>query len=120
YGQGHIPTDFGAAAKIATQYKTDYKAYQHRIKLALEALKKQHPTTDKIAVIGYCFGGTGALEVARAGFDVTGVVSIHGGLAKDPSRANNPITTKVLVEHPAADKSVSKQDYDQLVEEMNQ
>ena len=83
-------------------------------------MKKQNPNNDKIAVIGYCFGGTGALEVARAGFSVAGVVSIHGGLAKDSSRPNNPISTKILVEHPADDKSVSKADYDNLVEEMNQ
>ncbi|MDD4453151.1 MAG: acyl carrier protein phosphodiesterase, partial [Proteiniphilum sp.] len=42
--------------------------------------------------------GTGALEAARAGFNVQGVVSIHGGLSKDASRPNKPIQTKVLVE----------------------
>ena len=120
YGEGNIPADNTEAAKIATHYKTDFKAYQHRIELALETLKKQNPNNDKIAVIGYCFGGTGALEVARAGFSVAGVVSIHGGLAKDSSRLNTPISTKILIEHPADDKSVSKADYDNLVEEMNQ
>lgn len=120
YGEGNIPADNDEAAKIATHYKTDFKAYQHRIALALETLKKQNPNNDKIAVMGYCFGGTGALEAARAGFPVTGVVSIHGGLAKDSSRPNNPISTKILVEHPADDKSVSKADYDNLVVEMNE
>ena len=116
YGKGNIPTDFASAGKAAGQFKTDYALYQKRISLALEQLKKAGAT--KVAVIGYCFGGTGALETARAGFDVTGVVSIHGGLSKAADRPNNPIKTKVLVENPAEDKSVTKEAYEQLVQEM--
>lgn len=119
YGEGNIPKTNEEAAKIATFYKTDYKAYQHRIQLALDALIKQNADPKKIAVIGYCFGGTGALEVARAGFPVEGVVSIHGGLFKDKSRPNDLIKTKILVENPADDKSVTKEDYDMLIQEMN-
>lgn len=119
YGKGNTPTDFGSAAKIATQFKTDYQLYQKRISLALEQLKASGAQSNKIAVIGYCFGGTGALETARAGFDVAGVVSIHGGLSKAPDRPNGPIETKILVENPAEDKSVSREDYDSLVKEMN-
>jgi dienelactone hydrolase len=118
YGKGNIPTDFGSAAKIAAQFKTDYQLYQKRISLALDQLKAAGAQSGKIAVIGYCFGGTGALETARAGLDVTGVVSIHGGLGKAADRPNVPIKTKVLVENPAEDKGVTKEIYDQLVQEM--
>ncbi len=116
YGEGNIPTDFASASKIAGQFKNDYALYQKRISLALEHLKKAGAT--RVAVIGYCFGGTGALETARAGFDVTGVVSIHGGLSKAADRPNGPIKTKVLVENPAEDKGVTKEIYDQLVQEL--
>jgi len=116
YGKGNIPTDFASAGKAAGKFKSDYALYQKRISLALEQLKKAGAT--KVAVIGYCFGGTGALETARAGFDVTGVVSIHGGLGKAADRPNNAIKTKVLVENPAEDKGVTKEIYDQLVQEM--
>ena len=118
YGKGNIPTDFASAGKIAGQFKTDYALYQKRISLALAQLKKAGANSSKLAVIGYCFGGTGALETARASFDVNGVVSIHGGLAKATDRPNNPIKTKVLVENPAEDKGVTKEIYDQLVQEM--
>ena len=118
YGKGNIPTDFASAGKMAGQFKTDYALYQKRISLALEQLKKAGANSSKIAVIGYCFGGTGALETARAGFDVAGVISIHGGLSKAADRASNPIKTKVLVENPAEDKGVTKEIYDQLVQEM--
>ncbi|MGV4413106.1 dienelactone hydrolase family protein [Chryseobacterium sp. T1] len=120
YGEGNSPVDNASAAKIAGSYKSDFKAYQHRIALALEELKKQGAIANKIAVIGYCFGGTGALEVARGDFSVAGVVSIHGSLSKAADRPNNLIKTKILVEYPANDKSVSKEDYDNLVKEMNE
>ena len=118
YGKGNIPTDFNSASKIATQFKTDYQLYQKRISLALEQLKAVGAQSGKIVVIGYCFGGSGALETARAGIDVAGVVSIHGGLGKSVDRPNVPIKTKVLVENPAEDKGVTKEIYDQLVQEM--
>ncbi|KFC21043.1 dienelactone hydrolase family protein [Epilithonimonas lactis] len=118
YGEGNIPTDNASASKIAGTYKQDYKAYQKRIALALEELKKQGANPDKIAVIGYCFGGTGALETARAQIPVAGVISIHGGLAKGNDRLNVPIKTKVLVEHPADDESVKPEDMTNLIAEL--
>ena len=118
YGEGNIPADNAAAAKIAGSYKQDYKAYQQRISVALEELKKQGANVDKMAVIGYCFGGTGALETARAQFPVAGVVSIHGGLAKGNDRLNVPIKTKVLVENPADDESVKPEDMTNLIAEL--
>ena len=120
YGEGNIPTDNASAAKIAGYYKQDFKAYQKRISLALEELKKKGAIPEKIAVIGYCFGGSGALEAARGNLPVVGVVSIHGGLAKDVSRMNEPISAKILVEHPADDESVKPEHYAQLVAEMNE
>ena len=119
YGEGNIPTDNASAAKVAGSYKQNYKAYQKRISLALEELKKSGANPDKIAVIGYCFGGTGALETARGKLPVVGVVSIHGGLAKDAERMNEPLSAKILVEHPADDESVKPEDYAQLWKEMN-
>ncbi|MDM1524186.1 dienelactone hydrolase family protein [Empedobacter sp. 225-1] len=120
YGEGNYPTNNAEAAKIAGKYKSDYAAYQKRIDLALKELIKADADPSKIAVIGYCFGGTGALEAARAQLAVVGVVSIHGGLAKDLARKNIPLKTKVLVEHPADDESVKQEDISNLVLEMNE
>ncbi|WP_262147342.1 dienelactone hydrolase family protein [Chryseobacterium foetidum] len=119
YGEGNIPTDNASAAKTAGFYKKDFQAYQKRISLALEELKKNGAIPEKIAVIGYCFGGTGALEAARGKMPVVGVVSIHGSIGKDQSRPNDLISTKILVENPAEDKGVTPEDYNNLVKEMN-
>lgn len=120
YGEGNIPADNTAAAKAAGTYRKDFAAYQKRIELALEQLKKSGADVNKLAVIGYCFGGTGALEAARANMPVKGVVSIHGGLAKDSSRANGNLNTKILIENPAEDKSVTPEILNTLVKEMNE
>jgi len=118
YGEGNIPTDGDTAAKTSGYYKKNFEAYQKRISLALEQLKKNGAIPEKIAVIGYCFGGTGALESARGKLPVAGVVSIHGSIGKDQSRPNEGISTKILVENPAEDKGVTPEDYNNLVKEM--
>ncbi|MCW3119068.1 MAG: dienelactone hydrolase [Chitinophagaceae bacterium] len=120
YGEGNIPADNAAAGKAAGAYRKDYGAYQKRIDLALQQLKIAGADDSRLAVIGYCFGGTGALETARANFPVKGVVSIHGGLGKDSTRPNGPLATKILVENPAEDGGVTPQIMDNLKKEMNE
>lgn len=106
YGEGNYPKDNAEAGKIAGFYKKDFDAYQKRISLALQQLIEAGANPDNIVVIGYCFGGTGALEAARGHLNVKGVVSFHGGLGKDASRATEPIKTNVLVCHGADDPYV--------------
>lgn len=120
YGEGNIPADNAAAGKTAGYYKQNYAEYQKRISLALEQLKKKGAIPNKIAVIGYCFGGTGALESARGSLPVAGVVSIHGSIGKDQTRKNGAISTKILVENPADDQGVTPEDYNNLIKEMNE
>lgn len=103
YGEGNYPSDFKSAGERAGYYKNHVDDYQKRIQLAIDQLIKAGADANNIVVIGYCFGGTGALEAARANFKVKGVVSFHGGLGRDTTKAINPITTKVLVCHGADD-----------------
>lgn len=117
YGSADIPKDMEVAKKISTFYKENPEKYRHKIQLALNQLIKLGSNKDNIAVIGYCFGGTGTLEAARGNMTFTGVVSIHGGLKKVDTTYNS-INPKVLVIHPAEDASVSKQDIDLFMDEM--
>lgn len=120
YGEGHIPEGKQAAAKISGKFKKEYTAYQKRISLALDELIKQGAPRDKVAIIGYCFGGTGALEAARAQLAVQGVVSIHGGLDKAADRPNTPLKTKILIENPADDPGVTNAVYQAIIKEMDE
>jgi dienelactone hydrolase len=118
YGEGNYPNNTEEAGKQAGFYKKNIILYQKRIALALEQLIKSGANKDNIVVIGYCFGGTGVLEASRAGMNVKGVVSFHGGLGRDATRPNNPITTKVLVLHGADDPYVSKEEVAAFQQEM--
>src|SRR5690606_7717026 len=68
YGEGNQPQDSQTASKLSSEFKTDFQAYQRRIEVAL--VKMRELCIQRVAVIGYCFGGTGALEVARGKLDV--------------------------------------------------
>lgn len=116
YGEGNYPKDNTGAAKIAGYYKENYQAYQQRIQLALQQLRKSGVNISEIVVIGYCFGGTGALEAARANLEIKGVVSIHGGLTK--SRTDGLIHPKVLILHGAEDKSATEAQVEALRQEL--
>lgn len=119
YGEGNYPKDNKDAGRQAGFYKKNYLDYQRRISLALDQLIASGANPGKIVMIGYCFGGTGVLEAARAGMPVNGVVSFHGGLGKEPSRPDNPISAKVLVCHGADDPNVPKAEVDAFQKEMN-
>ena len=118
YGVDKRPTNSKEAGQIAGSFKTDYKAYQKRIQLALDQLIKAGANPEKIAIIGYCFGGTGALEAARANFKVNGVVSFHGGLGRDAARTIEPINPKVLVLHGADDFFIPETEIKAFQDEM--
>lgn len=118
YGEGNYPKDNAEAGKMAGQYKKDPIAYQKRIALALDQLLLLGANKDNVVAIGYCFGGTGVLEAARAGMALKGVVSFHGGLGKDASRKTELIKTKVLVCHGADDPNVPTEEVAAFQQEM--
>lgn len=119
YGEGNYPKDRKEAAERSGYYKSHVADYRKRIQLALDELVKQGADPDNIVVIGYCFGGAGALEAARANFKVKGVVSFHGSYGRDTSLAVSPIIPKVLVCHGALDPYASEAQLKAFQKEMN-
>jgi dienelactone hydrolase len=107
YGKGVRADNPKDAAALAGKYKADRPLLRARINAALDFLRKQERVNPKqVAAIGYCFGGTTVLELARSGADVLGVVSFHGGLnTPNPADAKN-IKGKVLALHGADDPFV--------------
>ncbi len=103
YGEGKYPATAKDAGVMSGYYKSHITEYQQRIRLALEQLVGSGAAAQQVVVIGYCFGGTGALEAARTNMPVKGVVSFHGGLGRDSTRVIVPIQPKILVLHGADD-----------------
>ena len=119
YGEGVHPKDTKEAGALAGMYKGDRALYQRRIRAALETLQAQGKVdAGRLAVVGFCFGGTGALEAARGGLPVKGVVSFHGGLDSPEGRQLQSIAAKVLVCHGADDPFVPAKDVAAFQEEM--
>lgn len=119
YGKGVRAKDAQEAGALAGKYKADRKLMRERILAGLDFLKKhQLVDTKHIAAIGYCFGGTTVLELARSGADVAGVVSFHGGLATpNPDDAKN-IKARVVVFHGADDPLVPPEEVAAFQNEM--
>ena len=100
YGKGKRPVDREEAFAIGGEASGDRRVLQGRLLAALAAIRAQ-PETDAIhiAAIGYCLGGKCALDLARSGADVDGVVSFHGVYDPPPFANADPIGAKVLVLH---------------------
>ena len=107
YGGGKIAADAKQASEWAGVYKKDRALLRARVGAALETLKAQpHVNPNQLAAIGYCFGGTTVLELARSGAHLAGVVSFHGGLDTPTPQDAQQSRAKVLVLHGADDPYV--------------
>jgi dienelactone hydrolase len=106
YGEGVRPGD-DTAGQIAGSFYQDLPLMRARVQAGLDRLRED-PDVDhsRIVVMGYCFGGSAALELARTGVDLAGAVSFHGNLlVHEPSDAG-AIRAKLLVLTGAADPVV--------------
>lgn len=119
YGKGVRPATSEEASQVAGQFYADIQLYRERLNAGLNELKMQPMVNpDKIAAIGYCFGGGGVLELARSGADILGVITFHGSLkSQNPDDAKN-IKGRVLVQHGAIDPFVKEEDIIAFKKEM--
>ena len=119
YGKGIRPSTPQDAGAEAGKYKKNRPLLRERVNLGLEAFRKQTVVDPKhIAAIGYCFGGTTVVELARSGADVVGVVSFHGGLDSPKPEDGKNIKCKVLACHGADDPFVPAKDLEAFEGEM--
>ncbi len=98
YGKDARPKDVSEAGPLAGKYKSDRALLRARVNSGLDVLEKNEFVDPKrVAAIGYCFGGTTVLELARSGANLNGVVSFHGGLDSPTPADGKNIKCKVLV-----------------------
>lgn len=91
-----------------------------RVRAGLAALSGSGRTDGRAAVVGFCFGGMAALQLARSGEPVAASVSLHGSLATTVPASPGGVRARVLVCHGASDPHVPLADVTAFAEEMNQ
>lgn len=123
YGKNVRPKDNTEAAAASKPLRDDRALLRARANAALEALKAQAGRAPldagHIAAVGFCFGGTTVLEMARAGMPLAGVVSLHGGLSTPAPAAASTGKVPVLVLNGAADQGVTGEDIAAFGKEMD-
>lgn len=119
YGKNSRPKDQKEAATISGKFKADRALLRRRAQAALNEVAK-HKTVDnkRLGAMGYCFGGTTALELARAGADIKGAISFHGSLDTPNTADAKNIKGRILVLHGADDPFVPVKDVNAFEDEM--
>ena len=119
YGNGLEVTDLQEEIKRASALREDPAKFRQRARVALDTLASL-PQVDasRLAAIGYCLGGTFALELARDGAPLRGVVSFHGGLETPRPAVAGQVKAKILVCTGADDPFVPVAQVNALAEEM--
>ena len=101
------------------ELRRDRSALSGRVDAAIGMLNSDERFDGRLAVVGYCLGGMIALECARAGIDVAGIVSVHGNLGTSASAEPGSIKTRMLVCHGSLDPHAPMTQVSAFVEEMN-
>ncbi len=119
YGDGKNTTHPEEAGKFSDEAMKNMDEAKKRFLAAMDVLNS-HKTVDpnRIAAIGYCFGGSVVLDMARQGLDLDAVVSFHGGLDTKTPATPRVVKAKILVCHGADDTFISPEEIEAFKKEM--
>ena len=119
YGKDARPKNVAEAGAEAGKFKSNRTLLRGRVTAGLEQLKHSELADPKhLAAIGYCFGGTTVLELARSGAELAGIVSFHGGLDSPAPADGRNIKCPVLICHGADDPFEKPEDLAAFENEM--
>jgi dienelactone hydrolase len=120
YGKGKVTENREEAVALASHVRGT-PLMRERARAGLKVLaQNSRVDPQRLAAIGFCFGGTAVLELAYSGADVRGVVSFHGGLTAPKPEDMNHIKASILVLHGADDPLVKQEDISAFQEAMRQ
>ncbi|UCF21123.1 MAG: dienelactone hydrolase family protein [Gemmatimonadota bacterium] len=119
YGKGKLATHPEDAQAMAMEATRDPAVTAGRFNAALERLKQDpHVDPERIAAIGYCFGGAVVLTFARAGADLDAVASVHGGMPEPAAVDSGAVKARILVLTGGADPLVPPERVAAFADEM--
>ena len=120
YGNAQLGHDNEQRRALMTPLRENRHLLATRILAGFKAAAQlPQVNANKIAAIGYCFGGLCVLDLARAGVAIQGVVSFHGLLTAPPNTtAQTTVNAKMLVLHGYDDPLVPPEQVMQFTTEM--
>ena len=121
YGQARVGETLDEKKGLMEPLMNDRRLLRQRIQAGLDAvLTMSEVDHERVAVIGFCFGGLCALDLARHGASVAGVVSFHGLLNKPDELEHQAIQAKILVLHGYDDPMARPEQVASFCEEMTE
>ena len=119
YGKGKVTTHPKDAQEFMAEATKDPAVVKARFLAALELLKQDpHVDPERIAALGYCFGGAVALGMARQGVDLDAVVTFHGALGTQQPAAPGAVKARLLILTGADDPMVGPDQVEAFKKEM--
>lgn len=120
YGQGNRPTNVEESRAESGKLYSDRATMRQRLMAGLtEAQSMAGVDPDRVVAMGYCFGGAAVLEMARAGADIDGFVSFHGGLVTPEGQDYSDAQAPILVLHGGNDPVAPMTEVAALADELN-
>jgi dienelactone hydrolase len=120
YGQGVRPSTLEDKKARSEALYADRKEMRSRLFGGLEAMRSQEGIDpDHLVAMGYCFGGSAILELARAGADLQGFVSFHGGLTTPDDQDYSQVKGPILILHGSKDRVAPMSDVAELAEALD-
>lgn len=120
FGQGVRPTEDKDKSQHTGELYKDRAKMRRLMQAAVKEAQRRGLNTNKIVVMGYCFGGAAALEFARSGQKTEAIVSFHGGLKTPEGQNYKKTKSKIFIHHGTADSHISMQEFAILANELQQ
>src|SRR5712691_5781103 len=119
FGKGVLPKEVPEMTALTTIYNQDRPLMRKRVTAGFDVLKAS-PLVDatKLAIVGYCFGGTVAVELAETGVPAVGMVAVHGSFRNFTPAAAKNIKGRVLILHGAEDEVAPLEEVNKLVADL--
>lgn len=120
YGKGILGANPEENSRLMQPFIDNRGLIQNRMLKALETLREQSMIDpQRVAALGYCFGGMCVLDLARSGAQFSGAISVHGLLkAPEGLQPDSGMKAKVLVLHGYQDPLAPPQDVTDVQEEL--
>jgi dienelactone hydrolase len=118
YGKGIRPTELADKKALTKSLYTNRDEMRKRLNAGLKEAKKLGANVSNALGMGYCFGGSAILEMARSGVNLKAFVPFHGGLATPEGQDYKNTKGKIVVFHGSADTSVKFEEFASLVMEL--